>query len=244
MIRDCPFCTEFSDKKSPNTTSRLIDEREGLLLIPTLGCFRKGYCLCIPEVHTYSFATCTEEELNTASLYLQEVRRIIAKEFGEQVIFAEHGPNPCEAVERNPDCSCVDHAHMHLIPVPDVGSVVEQFVEAGGPPMALDSLSELSQFEGPYIYLSIPSISSSDSYHMIWDETHGFRRQFVRIVCADLYGIKSFYNWRTYPFRQKMRATRRRLLPHFSRANRELGERTPSALDTDPPLVDAEIQHI
>lgn len=231
MNKKCQFCGEFSTGSIHKGQSRIIKNGDEFVLFPTLGCFCEGYCLYIPKDHARSFSECASNALYSAGDELRQLRQIIASEFNNRVILAEHGPKPRSDTpddENGPDCSCVDHAHIHVIPVPDVGSVLQRYVMAGGPPTALDSFLEIQQFSGPYIYLSIPSVIGEESRHMIWSNTQGFQKQFVRKVCADLYAIGSFYNWRKHPFENKMRETRRRLLPYFS--DRQSNTRKPRSL--------------
>jgi diadenosine tetraphosphate (Ap4A) HIT family hydrolase len=226
MTPECPFCEEFNSSGFYNGKSRLIHHCNRYIVIPTIGCFCEGYCLYLPKEHRTSFAECSPEALETARDKLYDIRRIIAEEIGINVILAEHGPRSGgKGKSEGPDCSCVDHAHIHMIPVPDVGAVLHRYVEAGGPPTALGSFSEISQFKGPYIYLGIPSLTEGESRHMIWKDTKGFQRQFVRKVCASIYGMGSFYNWRRHPFQERMRETYNRLKPHFSGHKKEFTDR-------------------
>jgi diadenosine tetraphosphate (Ap4A) HIT family hydrolase len=206
MTQYCPFCDEAADADQ-SIKSRIILQKEGFNLHPTLGCFREGYCLYTPVKHYKSFAQLNKEQLAKLEKDLSYIRQVITDEYPPHTIIAEHGPG------LNGDCgaSCCDHAHLHLIPVDNPKSVFLNFYSCGGAPVILASFENLSNLKNkPYVYLSCIS-----GQHLVWQNIECFGRQFVRRVCASLQGIGHLYNWRLFPFYEQMRLTRDRLQERF-----------------------------
>ncbi len=118
MIIDCPYCEEYAGKNRTHS-SRIIDERDGCLLIPTVGCFTEGYCLYLPARHVNSFATLATSELGSVYANLSEISSIIKEEYQSDLIIAEHGAGSASKC----GASCINHAHLHLIPVHNSGAM-------------------------------------------------------------------------------------------------------------------------
>lgn len=186
---DCAFCTEFAALDEPGRGNRVICETSGWLLLPTVGCFTPGYCLLMPLDHIDAMADVAPSDLANVGVAAEEMRALINGIFGP-VIVAEHGPRGCEL-----GAGCCSHAHLHLIPVPDVDLVTAAYQATGGPGRQLDSLADLpAAVEGPYVYFS-----PRPGEHLVWPSA-GFARQYVRRVCARLHGLAGQFDWRDYPF--------------------------------------------
>jgi diadenosine tetraphosphate (Ap4A) HIT family hydrolase len=186
---ECAFCAEFSALPSPVQETRIICEVYGWVLLPTIGCFTPGYCLFMPLPHLDAAADAAPSELTRISAAIENIRASISDVFGP-VIVAEHGPRGCEL-----GAGCCSHAHMHLIPVPDVDAVAAAYRVTGGPGRCLDDLADLPALvDGPYLYLSPRS-----GEHLLWPSA-GFSRQYVRRVCAAQHGVENRFDWRDHPF--------------------------------------------
>ncbi|WP_433357687.1 hypothetical protein ACQP25_44775 (plasmid) [Microtetraspora malaysiensis] len=189
MSMDCDFCTEFAAFPLDQAGSRVIAERDGWVLLPTVGCFTPGYSLFMPLDHIDAAADATHRDLRNVGTAVEEMRAVIASVFGPTVI-AEHGPRGCEL-----GAGCCSHAHLHLIPVPDQDAVTAAYTATGGPGRRFDDLAHLPELvDGPYVYLS-----PRPGEHLIWPSA-GFARQYVRRVCAALHGVGEQYDWRDHPF--------------------------------------------
>jgi len=174
----------------------VITEREGWVLLPTIGCFTPGYCLFMPIRHIDAAADASLPELGRAQGALEDMRQAIASVFGPTII-AEHGPRGCQR-----GASCCSHAHLHLIPVPDPDTVTNTYRLTGGPGRTISGIADLAQADdAPYLYLS-----PRPGTHLIWP-AHGFARQYVRRVCASLHGIGPYFDWRDHPFTDNQNLT-------------------------------------
>lgn len=183
---ECEFCTEFAVM---DTSSRIIVETDGWVLLPTVGCFTPGYCLFMPIGHIDAAADASFAELMRVQDALEDMRTVITSVFGPTII-AEHGPRGCQL-----GASCCSHAHFHLIPVSDPDAVMNAYQRTGGSGLNIRGIADLAQVsESPYLYLS-----PQPETHFIWP-AHGFARQYVRRICASLCGMGEYFDWRDHPF--------------------------------------------
>ena len=199
---ECSFCIEFAQAGSGD---RIIIRDADWVLLPTLGCFAAGYCLFMPLDHLDAVADLSIRRKGRVAEAVERMRATIAKVYGP-VIVAEHGPRGCEL-----GAGCCSHAHLHLIPVPDPDAVTAAYQAVGGAGTTLPGLDALpAAMDGPYLY-----VSPRRGEHYLWPAT-GFHRQFVRRVCATLYGLDRHYDWRDHPFTGLQQATLQRLRPVFA----------------------------
>jgi len=189
MVVDCAFCTEFAALPRPGQETRIICKVSGWVLLPTVGCFTPGYCLFMPLDHIDAAADAARGELVRVGASVEAMRALISSVFGP-VIIAEHGPRGCEL-----GAGCCSHAHLHLIPVPDIDAVTAAYQATRGPGRRLEGLADIpGVIDGPYLYLS-----PRPSEHLLWPSA-GFARQYVRRVCAAQHGVGDQFDWRDHPF--------------------------------------------
>lgn len=193
----CDFCAEFAQ---PITSrSRIVRREKGIISLPSIGCFTDGYLLVLPERHVPSFSHLTDDELSAGLAHAESLRRKLEPIYGAYLI-AEHGAGAsCDL-----GAACVDHAHIHLIPMGSrTTAVKERYCNRGGRPMTTSGLNGFRTFtDTSYVALSI-----APNQYEFWPADR-FPRQFVRQVCADLLGLSEFYNWRTHPFPLRMKRTK------------------------------------
>jgi len=200
---DCAFCTEFATPPGQGERTRIICEVSGWVLLPTVGCFTPGYCLFMPLDHIDAVADAAPAELTLVSEAVENMRTLISGAFGT-VIVAEHGPRGCEL-----GAGCCSHAHLHLIPVPNVGEVITAYLTTGGPGRLLQDLADLpGAIDGPYLYLS-----PRPGEHLLWPSA-GFSRQYVRRVCAAQHGVGGEFDWRDHSFDENQALTITTLRAH------------------------------
>lgn len=206
MRSNCAFCDEF---ETPGTVdSRIILQEEGLVLVPTEGCFVPGYCLLMPEEHHYSFSSLDTGTLLQAGVRLEEVRAVIAGHFGPTIV-AEHGAAECAR-----GAACCDHAHIHLIPCQPDRVASAYFKAARTLPRVFRGMRDLAVLDSPPYMM----LSPAPGVYWVWD-ADGFPSQFVRMVCADVLGIPEFYDWRYHRFVENMQFTQRVLSTALGQAD-------------------------
>lgn len=143
----------------------------------------------MPLGHIDAVADAESAELALVGQAVESMRTLISEAFGATVV-AEHGPRGCEL-----GAGCCSHAHLHLIPVPDVGQVTAAYLNTGGSGRRVQDLAELPEtVDGPYLYLS-----PRPGEHLLWPSKE-FARQYVRRVCAAQHGVGAKFDWRDHPF--------------------------------------------
>lgn len=193
----CSFCHEFDEERT--SASRIIWENEDFLVLPTVGCLRPGYCLFMPYEHTKSFASLAVNEIKQAFALVETHRQNLESIFGKTII-AEHGSGGYS----QKGASCCDHAHLHLIPMPNqVEAVYEIYEDVGGKPMEIKTVDDFAKLKNqPYMLLS-----PQPEVYYVWTNTDNFSRQFIRQVVAKLIGIENKYDWREHSFSENMSVT-------------------------------------
>ena len=93
-MNNCPFCIEFSQKKSlpifkkigyPYDNRVLFDTGKSVI-IPTIGCMIPNYLLIVPKKHTYSLRSLDGDYINDVEYAIN----FLESKF-ENCIFFEHG---------------------------------------------------------------------------------------------------------------------------------------------------------
>lgn len=193
----CDFCAEFAREKAEKP--RIVFERDGFIVLPTLGCFTDGYLLVVPREHVPSLASLPTASAAKAIQLAEEVREKLQETFGAFVL-AEHGALDCE----DTGAACCDHCHLHLIPMRGKSeAVLERYRSVGGPPESVSDARYFAERRGKsYVMLSVAA-----GRYQFWPATR-FERQFVRKVCADLLGKGDRYNWREHHFAEIMWRTK------------------------------------
>ncbi|RSM61974.1 hypothetical protein DMB66_23205 [Actinoplanes sp. ATCC 53533] len=190
---DCAFCDEFAQ---PFDDTWLVARTDQRVVLPTIGCLREGYLLYMPADHTLAFADLDRDILSSCSEDLDSLRAQLHERYGPMII-AEHGPRECDL-----GAGCCDHAHMHLIPIPDPAQVLDQYVARGGPQPRFDNLADcLASIQEAYVY-----VSPEPGAHYVWP-AQGFPRQWVRRVCAEIHGKTAEWDWRDHSFTPERRRT-------------------------------------
>lgn len=210
----CEFCREIADP--PRTANRIMWENEDFVSLPTKGCFVPGYCLLLPRNHRRSFADLPPADLRHCWQIMETMRELITTTFGPTIV-AEHGPGAIGSRS----CACMDHAHLHFVPV-DPLAVSKLYREIAGEPQILRGPEDLASWSGS----SYVALSPMTSVYWIWPHSRVFVSQFVRRICAQILGYPDFFDWALFEYRENMLLTRVRLEPLF-RDN--LPQRPPAA---------------
>jgi diadenosine tetraphosphate (Ap4A) HIT family hydrolase len=116
---DCEFCLELSNIALSRfgityggvADSRLIDQRDGFVVIPTLGQLFTGSLLVLPQAHFETTAEMSSQQIHAALQIIEEYAEQL-RQFGKVVVF-EHGSRATEGLA----CG-IHHAHVHVVPVP------------------------------------------------------------------------------------------------------------------------------
>jgi len=193
---DCLFCSLASDPAArKNPEDQILIESRSFYVKPGLGHFTEGYILVNSRAHRRSLSFLTREELAELDQLKAEILERLAVLYGRGIVAFEHGEvNP----KHHPGC-CLEHAHLHILPLPD--SVSDELVL----PFESDtitSLTDLSYFADQNIsYLYYENRARGMFVYRI---TESLPSQFLRReFCARL-GIPDSWDWAVFPFRKEI----------------------------------------
>ena len=114
MCCDCFFCGDgkflMNKKIGLSGTDWGVYEDENVFITPDVSPVLKGHFLIVSKMHINSFGNGSEEIF----LSLQKAKEILVEKVycQEKILFIEHG-----AVISHTAGGCIDHAHLHAIPL-------------------------------------------------------------------------------------------------------------------------------
>ncbi len=146
---NCPFCPVHLSA-SHAAADRVLACGPGVNLLPTVGMLVRGYLLVSAREHVLSMAELGAPRLRELDSWLDAVRSTLTPSFGQYITF-EHGS--CLADRTG---SCIEHAHMHLIPMAEYLS--DQLRNAASWD-TLPDFAGLARYGGAsYAYLHLPGV--------------------------------------------------------------------------------------
>lgn len=190
---NCLLC-KIRDRAT-DTPEHIVYETDNFYVVPGTGAFFKGYLMIVPKKHVMSFALLSEEELNEFYSLLDDLRSILEGIYRKKVFAFECGSGRTGAGKHE---TSIVHAHFHLAPT---NMPVLQEVQASGLHPALIDKRNLSEY-GEYPYMLY--VDQDDNWFIASDPHDYYPRQHPRQVLANWMGCYDIYNWRLYPFRERM----------------------------------------
>ena len=189
---DCLFCSiqEISDPINPE--DEIIDESENFYAKAALGHFVFGYTLIISKEHFPSFAYLPEQFFPELEAFRNHILDKLHNLCQHPITVMEHGAmNRCQR-----GGSCIDHAHLHLMPLAaDLYPALQEKFTFG----ELGSMSELRRFQDaqiPYLYYQREGLRGHGA-KLLQDVPSQLLR---RIACQAL-GQPEMWDWRNQPLR-------------------------------------------
>ena len=215
----CDFCValdvysnagstpEYLKAAGDNARNRELLRTESFRVIVALGPITEGNLLIIPTRHMYSLAELSASEMNELLSLRRLLKSILTKVYGTAMFF-EHGFT-IEAEKQNPDgCSCIDHAHLHVVPC------------------ALDLLPSIEErYPGHHLqdYRDLRMLKLDQYIYYEGDEgtpwvfvVDAIEHQFLRKIAFAALGKPGEWNWRHYPNLEAMDRTLDVLAPYMS----------------------------
>ena len=194
---DCEFCTEFSgylDDNSPirkifgpplSGSPRLLYETDDFAVIVGLGQIVEGYLLILPKRHYFSMAFLSEELLQKLEELKIDTRKKMKSVYGD-VVFFEHGATSGS----NGAGRCVDHAHLHVLPL-QINIENKLANDLNGEEMMSYSngLRLRAENDQPYLYYE-----NQHGKKFIFD-VYNLKSQYLRKVIALELGLKERWDW-------------------------------------------------
>lgn len=193
--KDCPFCKEINcNDQNYLNKSRIVMETDNFVVLPTLGCFCKGYLLVLPKNHVLSMSDLSYDKLDE----LHKITNIISKYIWEKMnmkrnIF-EHGTKN----EYESTSTSIEHAHLHIVPFD--GQVL-RLLPKDCSFKRIKGFNDLKFETNNYLYLN--DINNND---YIVQAKNYLSQFFRRIVCEGI-GMKHFWDWKEYPFVDNVETT-------------------------------------
>jgi ATP adenylyltransferase len=186
----CNLCLESSSGAVGQPWNDPLFETENFVALPSIGALVEGWLLLVPKLHLISLGALPDSVLTEMQEFKTHLSSVLAACYGTVSAF-EHGPS---AVRRAVGCS-VDHAHLHLVPVPfnlsaEVGPLLPKGIN--WTPAGIGECKAAYGRGDDYLYLEQPLGSGCIATH------EGFGSQLFRRAVASGIGMPDQYNWREY----------------------------------------------
>jgi ATP adenylyltransferase len=171
------------------------------VVVPGLGPLAAGYLMILPRAHYLSVASLPPTLLRDLIDLKSEVRRVIAERFADPIFF-EHGPS----TSKGGGGSCVDHAHIHVLPTQiDLVPVLRSRHQGL---QNIRSIEQLREFRGTdYVFYE------DQNGEMYSTHVTSLPGQYVRRVLAQNMGLEDSWDYAAYPNYSLIRSTISRLSP-------------------------------
>ena len=196
----CAYCRYQNGYAGGN--DRIIYQNNSFFVLATFGQFDNGQLIIIPNRHIMSNAELTAEELVEFKEALEDVEYLIKLTYSKDMILVwENGSGTAGKTKAK---DSVVHAHVHVYPSVLTAEEVE---ETSGLKFKDISLNELEEY-ADVPYLLIRSEENHDVWKICPTNDVYVPRQYIRAYVAEKMGIKDeTWNWRKYPFHDRIRET-------------------------------------
>lgn len=197
---DCLFCMICLIPELHNfPEDEVIDETIKLYAKPGLGHFAEGYTLILTKDHYPSYAYLCLNDLRELDLFKQSIKSNLESIYRKPIIAFEHGY--VDSQNRASSCanSCIDHAHLHLLPCDvDLQNLLIQKFDYE----TISETTELSKYKTSKLsYIYYESISGEK---FVFTTHEQFPSQFLRRLLCENLGIPDMWDWTVFPFREKI----------------------------------------
>lgn len=192
-IEKCLLCK--IKNRQTEQPEHIVYESDNFYVVPGAGAFFDGYLMIVPKDHVMSFANLPEEKLEEFWTVLDDMRTILKAIYNKPIFAFECGSGRTGKGKHE---TSIVHAHFHLAPT-DM-PVLEQVQKSGLHPALIEKKSLVKYGEHPYMLY----VDQEDNWYIASNPQEYYPRQHPRQVLANYMGIYEFYNWRIYPFREKL----------------------------------------
>ena len=211
MKKECVFCKiAGSDSSQLQEYDQPIFESKNFFVVSALGHFTEGYVLICTKVHYLNMGALDSNIIEEFEFVKDYVRNMLYDVYGKRPIFFEHGA----ANIKNSMRSCIDHAHLHAIPIEifDLEVFSSPYL-INSKDLSVKNITEYSQAGNPYFYVEI-----SDKRMMFYDAIL-LPCQYGRRIVAKLVNKSDKWDWRKYSYESDMIKTTRQLKDWIGRKN-------------------------
>ena len=215
-VADCVYCKYLAGIRGHNEET--VYRSKNFFVIPGSGQFANGYLLAMPINHIMSNAELSSEELDEFKEVVEDIEKILQITYGKEVLVWENGSGS-GGIGKAKDS--IVHSHVHFLPS---SITTNDVAEVSGFNFTEITLNDLHLYnQNSYLLMRTP-----DKEHWVINDDPKLYipRQYLRQITAKEYGIPGdLWNWRKYPFEEKMSQTvndiRKALVEH----QEELSER-------------------
>jgi diadenosine tetraphosphate (Ap4A) HIT family hydrolase len=202
---ECEFCIRNDRIDLPadiKLAKRVLYETSHFIVFPTLGPLADGHLLISPKEHYISVGEVPSQLYPELEEITAEVLLKLSDTYGCSILF-EHGPaSPAKKAG-----SCIDHAHLHAIPL--ANDILEDIAREY-PYSPAKSFHDLkARFEAGIPYLFYQNRTEE---RFVFDIPDKIPCQYLRrIVAARIPGMEDLWDWELYPDFDKVMATLKKL---------------------------------
>jgi len=192
----CIFCEIAIDTGArKNPEDQILDTRSSFYAKPALGHFVEGYTLLISKIHYLTFSEMTAGDLSDLEEYEDVWIKTLKAMYRTSVIAFEHGEvNP----SHHAGC-CIEHAHLHLLPLPQDISEELKVQFAWTNIQDFTHLSKCKQEKESYLFYESPT-----GVKFVFSVNRYLPSQFLRRVICEKMGRPGDWDWRDRPFREQL----------------------------------------
>jgi len=185
MNCDCYFCDglfQLNKKVGLDSNEPIIYQDENVFITPDIAPVVEGHFLIITKTHWNSFANVDDDTYASLERAKEYLRCSVFKD--EQILFFEHG-----AVRKNTAGACIDHAHIHVIPMTfdiDIDGFIGEFVSSKKTVANKYNIQKCAKEGQPYVFYELDK--NSQWYYPVDFLPH----QFFRMMVSYRFSVKNF----------------------------------------------------
>lgn len=189
----CLLC-DILQKKS-RQVEHIVYQTDNFYVVPGTGAFFDGYLMIVPKAHVMSIANLPNDQLEEFYTVLNDIRTILKGIYHKGVFAFESGSGKTGGGKHE---TSIVHAHFHLAPTK---MPVLKEVQKSGLNPALIQKEELVKYKENSYKLYV---DQEDNWFIFSNPQEYHPRQHQRQILAEYMGCYDIYNWRKYPFRERM----------------------------------------
>jgi diadenosine tetraphosphate (Ap4A) HIT family hydrolase len=185
MNCDCYFCDglfQLNKRIGLASEDSIIYQDDNVLITPDIAPVAEGHFLIITKTHWNSFANVDDNTYYSLERAKEYLKRTVFK--GKRILFFEHG-----AVKENTAGACIDHAHMHVIPISfdiDIDKYIRTFVSVERIIANKRNIQQCVKDEQPYVFYEIDG--DGQWYYPVDVLPH----QFFRMMVSYRFSVNNF----------------------------------------------------
>lgn len=167
----------------------VLFEGRRFALLAGPGALAVGYVLLVPKLHVECFVDLNSDALVVVRRLLKEIASFLRAVTGADILVFEHG----RARTALPSSGCVDHAHLHFLPIGNADEI-KKIIGELLPTKATLELSELTQLYPRGDYLLVSNGARIDVH-----TAPTIQSQLIRRLAAKALGVPAEWDWKFYP---------------------------------------------